>query len=156
MSSLPTDAAFYPPVPSGTIVPSRGFGIDAGGHVYLMSLGPARLGLGAGVLRARGTADSVPKVTTRVTAVAPQISANFGSAQGWSYLSAGYGWARVDSSATPGTTRHGDVASSANVGFGARWFTSRHVAFSFDLRFHMASTSPKTTLTVGSVGMSLK
>ena len=37
-------------------VPSRGFGYDVGGHVYLFNLGPARLGLGVNVIGVRGTA----------------------------------------------------------------------------------------------------
>lgn len=178
MASIPSDVGFYPPVPSGTIVPSRGFGLNVGGHVYLFSLGPSRVGVGASLLRARGTASepvaattaagtppSKPDVAASVTAIAPQLSLNFGHAEGWSYVSAGFGRGRVRSTtsafgsgtaAKPEAALEGKSASSLNFGFGARWFTSRHMAFSFDVRFHMLSTTPKTTLTVGSVGISLK
>ena len=54
--SLPQDAAFFPDIPSSTAVPSRGYGIDVGAHIYLLQLGPARLGIGGMLLRARGTA----------------------------------------------------------------------------------------------------
>jgi len=186
-TAIPSDGAFYPPVPSGTIVPSRGFGLDIGGHVYLFKLGPARIGIGASLLRARGTASEAtptgttsqttpakPDVAATVTSVAPQLSLNFGAADGWSYVSAGVGRAQVRSStsafgtgasAQPAASVDGRSASSVNVGFGARWFTSSHVAFSFDVRFHMvsarsasgtAAATPKTTVTVGSVGISLK
>lgn len=192
VSAIPSHAAFYPPVPTGTIVPSRGFGIDIGGHVYLLRLGPSRLGIGASLLRARGTSSpdppamsgssastvpAGPDVVAMVTTVAPQVSLNFGSSQGWSYVSAGIGQARVSSSisefgaprsvasATPVLAFDGRSVRSINFGFGARWFTAPHVAFSFDVRFHMVSASqaaghaaatPGTTLTVGSVGISLK
>ena len=178
MTAVPSDAVFYPPVPGGTIVPSRGFGVDLGGHLYFGSIGPARLGIGAALLRARGTASepvvagttaraapTKPDVVATITAIAPQLSLNFGSAEGWSYVSAGFGRGRVSSStsafgsggvAMPAATRHGDSASSVNIGFGARWFTSTHMAFSFDVRFHMLSTTPRTTITVGSAGISLR
>ena len=54
--SLPRDAPFFPDIPSSTAVPSRGWGIDVGAHVYVLQLGPARLGIGGMLLRARGTA----------------------------------------------------------------------------------------------------
>ena len=42
--SLPQDAPFFPDIPSSTAVPSRGYGIDVGAHIYVLQLGPARLG----------------------------------------------------------------------------------------------------------------
>ena len=51
---------------------------------------------------------------------------------------------------------------AVNVGGGARWFTHRHLAISFDVRFHLVSDTggetpiPRTTLVVVTGGMSLR
>lgn len=193
-SGVPQDARFFPPVPSGTIIPPRGFGIDIGGHVYLMRLGAARLGVGANLLRVRGastpqtpvtgstatTAGAThPDIETTLTTIAPQVSFNFGTADGWSYISAGLGRARVrtatsafaaSGSGTAGTTTparsvDSGMLSSINVGGGARWFVKAHLAFAFDVRFHLVSAgsvqgaidpTPRTTLVSASVGISLR
>src|SRR4051794_11689547 len=51
---IPSESAFFPPLPQGTAVPARAFGLDAGVHVYPFALGPARIGLGANALWDRG------------------------------------------------------------------------------------------------------
>jgi hypothetical protein len=197
-SGLPRDVTYFPPVPSGTLVPTGGPAIEAGAHVYLISLGPARIGIGASVLRARGrtspqaassssessatTSGARPGVETSFTALAPQLSFNFGSAAGWSYLSAGIGPARARASAssfeTASSLQDGDdrvlfvttvpeqsfepSLRDINLGGGARWFTNRHFAISFDVRLHIVSgrsgeTPPlRTTLAVATAGISLK
>jgi hypothetical protein len=52
-----------------------------------------------------------------------------------------------------------------NYGGGARWFAKDHLAFTFDVRFHLIAPgaptsgrpgSPRTTLLVMSAGLSLK
>lgn len=183
--AIPQDASFFPPAPTGTLIPSRGFGVDIGGHVYLMQLGPARVGVGATLLRLRGTAGpptppsspgsstpaaprTIPDVQATLTSVAPQISFNFGTADGWSYLSAGLGATRL-STATSGTptaaTRDAGTLSTLNVGGGARWFAYRRLAFTFDVRFHLlsagygdglAAPTPRATLIAASAGISLR
>jgi hypothetical protein len=165
-SGLPTQAAFLPALPSATAIPSRGFGFEAGGHVYLLSLGPARLGLGVSVLRARGTASTVtetaalPDVAVTLTAIAPQVSFNFGTRDGWSYLSAGYGRAQVRAIATPatGSTLQQDSGGVAaiNFGGGARWFLRDHLAVGFDVRFHRLSAPASTMPVAVAVGFSLR
>jgi len=130
-------------------IPSRGFGVDAGAHVYPLGLGPARLGIGANVLYARGTA---PDAVLTMQMVVPQLSFNFGTSNGWSYLSAGAGPVRIK------TTRTFDT-QSINAGGGARWFLNNHTAISFDIRVHKLSAHeslPRTTLVSASVGVSLK
>jgi hypothetical protein len=149
-SGIPTSIGLYPTIPEGGSVPSRGFGYDVGGHVYLFNLGPARLGLGVNVLGVRGTATDA---TTTMNILAPQLSFNFGSSDGWSYLSAGAGTARVNA---------GETASSSaiNAGGGARWFIRRHFAVGFDLRWHKIAADGETmdaaTLFAASVGFSIK
>ena len=195
--ALPRDPAFFPPVPTGTIIPSRGYGIEVGAHVYRIRLGPGRLGIGASVLRVRGTASPAqptsgstsgststtsapatrPDVDATLTIFAPQLSFNFGSADGWSYVSAGAGNAHVSTgtsafggagSGVPPTTAStidSETLSSVNFGGGARWFAKSRLAFSFDLRFHLLSasggsdTSPATPgirLMSASAGLSLR
>ena len=191
VASLPQDGSFFPPIPSATGVPRSGLGIDVGGHVYFLSLGPARLGIGASLLRASGDASpatpasasgaprppqTVPDVETRVRMFTPQLSFNFGSSSGWSYVSAGVGQISVRTTTSefasgtsstapvmPARTRQSAALQTINVGGGARWFNTTHIAFTFDVRFHKAtgrsregiSTAPVTLLTV-SAGISLK
>ena len=47
VGALPRDAGLFPDVPSGTLVATAGLAFDAGAHVYLIRLGPARVGIGA-------------------------------------------------------------------------------------------------------------
>ena len=192
-SAIPQDAGFFPPVPTATILPSRGYGIDVGVHVYLMRLGPGRLGIGASALLVRGIASPAvpasgstsastapparPDVEATLIDVAPQLSFNFGSAEGWSYVSAGVGRAQLltgtsafggggsGTTITPAQAIESGTLSSTNVGGGARWFTKAHMAFSFDVRVHLVSAgaaegtmpaTPRTTLVVASAGISLR
>jgi hypothetical protein len=191
--SLPKEAAYFPPIPSSTAVPSRGYGFEAGGHVYPLQLGPARLGIGAIYVRARGTAapgspdeddedsqrsttglNTTPDVASLLTMVAPQLSLNFGSRAGWSYLSAGFGRAQFSTRASAfvdeddddeitaeGSIDHGS-RSAINFGGGARWFAKPRLAFSFDIRFHIVGggggdkPTPGSTLLAAAVGISLR
>jgi hypothetical protein len=190
-SAIPSDAAFLPPVPSGTRVPTRGAGGEAGVHVYLFRLGPSRIGLGVAALRVRGGASpgatsstsggtvaaQTPDVDAALTVVAPQLSFNFGTSDGWSYLSAGVGRARATavtspvqavpggSAGTPGASANSGWISSTNVGGGARWFLRRHLAVTFDVRVHVIGrgasradrpSTPRTTVTAASVGISVR
>lgn len=149
-SAIPTSAGLYPTVPEGGSVPARGFGYDVGAHVYLFNLGPARVGLGASVIKVRGTA---PDATTTMDILAPQLSFNFGSSDGWSYLSLGAGNARVNAEET-------GSSSAINAGGGARWFITRHLAVGFDVRMHKIAadgdTMGSSTILSASVGFSVK
>jgi hypothetical protein len=92
----------------------------------------------------------------------PHISFNFGTRDGWSYLSAGMGSSAV-------TTRTGEVdpadhetgrLRSFHFGGGARWFLKSRLAFGFDVRFYQVDNGQsgeprKTFLTVGA-GFSLR
>ncbi len=188
MIALPSDAAFYPPLPSSTAVPSRGFGIDVGAHIYPLQLGPVRLGIGAAFLRARGTVspgepdpDSssttgprTPEVAALLTTFTPQVSFNFGTRAGWSYLSVGYGRAQISTEAsafvdeddehevTPARVLDNDSGSTVNIGGGARWFVRAHLAFTFDVRVHMIGAvsgeagTPSGTEVAASIGLSFR
>jgi hypothetical protein len=149
-SGIPTSIGLYPTVPEGGSVPARGFGYDVGGHVYLFNLGSARVGLGVSVIGVRGTATDA---TTTMNIVAPQLSFNFGSSDGWSYLSLGAGTARVDAEVS-------GSSSAINAGGGARWFIKRHIGVGFDLRLHRIAADGDvmgdSMIFAASVGFSLK
>ncbi len=102
---LPTAVGWVPVVPEGTEVPARSLGLEVGAHVYVARLGPMTLGVGATYLTARKSSvppeiaegptppppGTIPEVTTRMSSLAPQVSLNFGHANGWSYISVGLG-----------------------------------------------------------------
>jgi hypothetical protein len=152
VSGIPGSEAFVPPDATVATVPSRGFGGSIGGHVYGFRIGPGRFGIGVDLTFARGTSVDV---TTTFLSIDPQLSFNFGTSDGWSYLSAGVGAARV--SGDPA-----DVSESVqafNWGGGARWFLNPHVGIGFDVRVRMLSAGdvvPKGTSVAGAVGLSFK
>jgi hypothetical protein len=155
-SGLPSGEVFAPdPDPdSETIVtiPTRGFGGSAGVHVYAFQLGPARLGAGVDVLYARGT--TVDAIST-LTSVDPQLSLNFGTSNGWSYLSAGVGVTGVESE----PAGISESVRSLNWGGGVRWFLGPHLGVGFDVRIRHLSAGdvlPKSTSVAVAVGFSLK
>jgi hypothetical protein len=195
MSGLPSGSAFHPLLPANTLVPKRGFGLGVGGHVYVAHLGVSRVGVGVDVLRVRGTAVTPPTTTSStstgtttssvavsalntagqidvamtMTAIAPQLSFNFGTREGWSYLSGGYGAAQMRTAATgeqqvplTGRTtliRDDGRSAAVNYGGGARWFIRGRMAVGFDLRFYRiaaAGTRPSAKLVVASAGLSVR
>jgi len=154
-------------------LPGRGLGAQAGVHFYLPPWGALTLGLGGEVMIARATSTPAdpssglrPAEERRVTA-SPQLSLNFGSGRGWSYLSGGIGrsvWSIHPVGDEPGEA---DVEPllTVNYGGGARWFIKQHLAFSLDVRFYEiregtpvppAPASPRTTLFIIAAGISLK
>ncbi len=163
---IPKDSAFYPPLPENALVPARGFGFDAGAHVYAGRLGGVRLGYGADVFFVRATQGGLTTVNARF--VAPQVSLNFGTSRGWSYISGGAGVATMRGELTDetgaSTSRPSGRLSAVNVGGGARWFMSRHLAFTFDIRLHRLGhgtgedgvQTPTAMLSSVSAGFSLK
>jgi hypothetical protein len=155
-------------------LPSFGLGAQAAAHVYPFRWRAITFGVGASAVWTRGTRTPTdpegeplgPAVETRLLALAPQVSLNFGTRKGWSYISAGFGPASytfklADASDPTSLTR----ISALNFGGGARWFAKKHLAFSFDLRWYslgdQAETSetpyvPSTTRMVFSAGMSVR
>ncbi len=152
VSGIPNSVVFVPPEATTAIVPTRGFGGSLGGHVYAFRLGPGRFGLGVDLSYARGTSADVE---TTFSTIDPQISFNFGTSDGWSYLSAGVGAARVK-------TEPVGLSESVQVfnwGGGARWFLTPHFGIGFDIRIRMLSAGdfvPKGTSVAAAVGLSLK
>ena len=151
-SGIPSSEAFVPDPETTATIPTRGFGGSAGVHVYAIQIGPARLGAGVDVLYARGT--TVDAIST-LTSVDPQLSLNFGTSDGWSYVSAGVGVTGVD--AEPSDIS--ESVRSINWGGGVRWFLSPHLGVGFDVRIRHLSAGdvlPKNTSVAVAVGLSLK
>jgi hypothetical protein len=158
-------------------LPTRGLGLDAGLHWYPLRKGKLTFGLGGELLVARdsrmadptdttGTTVTSPRVTTSFSSISPQVSLNFGTGDGWSYLSGGIGLASLTSERDDAPfTDDASRVQAINYGGGARWFTRPHLAFTFDFRFYAvnaqeATTSrpayPKTRFVVISAGVSLR
>ena len=138
---------------AATQLPGTAIGGAVGGNYYFLKRKKMSLGLGAEGVLARAAAQQAadaqtgvaegPRIERRLQGFAGTFSLNFGHGQGWSYVSAGLGPMRFQ-------TFSGDLPASAppfqatqNFGVGARWFTSDHVAFCFDLRWYL--TKPLTT-----------
>jgi len=127
-------------------MPGRGPGLAAGIHVYPGRMGKVTLGLGGQLIvtRASKTLEPTtengpdgPTVDARYSAFSPQVSLNFGGPEGWSYISGGIGWASltIERDSAPVADADGRMRT-LHYGGGARWFAKKHLAFSFDLRFH--------------------
>ena len=177
MSGAPGSASFYPPVPTAIRVPQRAFGFGAGAHVYTFQIGAARVGFGVDLMRTRGTARTEVTSSTEtaeggafvaamtVTTISPQLSFNFGTHEGWSYLSVGYGAGTTHSEVNVPASFDGDSGSrnrrtsALNFGGGARWFLREHLAVGFDVRFHRllgTNAVPSTQMVGLSVGVSIR
>jgi hypothetical protein len=141
-------------------------------HVYLPAWKAVTVGLGGQVTFAVArssevTAAGLRAVTERFLSGAPHISLNFGTGNGWSYLSVGRGtsiWLIVPRDAFVGPADEQRLRTFS-YGGGARWFSRPHLAFTFDARFYEVAPgapylgrpgSPRTTLFILSAGMSLK
>ena len=148
--------------------PGPGWGLDAGAHLYPLRWRGITFGIGAGYhssfanqSRFEPAPDpedeplALPSVRKRFTSVSSQVSLNFGSRNGWSYLSVGLGRSRIglralDAEAAPTSGVH-----TLSYGGGARWFDRPHLAFSLDARFY-ALRAPRMTVVVISIGASFK
>lgn len=137
-ATLPSGGGWTPSLPADALVPGRGFGAEAGAHLLVGPGRYRRLGLGVTGLLSQGRAtglDPAPTVTTRFLTAAPHVSMNFGHAQGWSYLSLGAGLARATTEYGGGPSDPARWDTVIHYGGGARWFLTRRVAVSLDLRF---------------------
>jgi hypothetical protein len=184
-AGLPVTGGWTPAVPPSRVVPSRGLGVDLAAHAYLLRFRRAAIGVGAGWLAAGSTSSSpapvpgatpspiapLPDVTTRVRALVPQVSLNFGHSLGWSYLSAGLGGTSVESEAAaisggvPVAPRESGWVKTINYGGGARWMLNQHLGVGFDVRWYKLSIVPasdthpgasRESLIMAGVGVVLK
>jgi hypothetical protein len=154
-------------------LPGRGFGGQVGVHAYLLRWRALTVGVGGEVIVARATStpadpsSSLVAVEERLVSASPQLSFNFGTGHGWSYLSGGVGrsvWSLHETGLLAGSA---DVEplQTVNYGGGARWFIKNHLAFSLDVRIYQVQPgtpvpplpgSPRTKLLIVGAGISLK
>ena len=157
-------------------LPSRGLGFVVGAHVYPLRARSVALGIGAEMLRVRGSntiaavsddpkAPDGPTIKARWGHLSPQVSLNFGARDGWSYLTVGLGRTTFTTELEDSPQEDGDAVRTLNYGGGARWFMKKHLAFTFDVRFYSINAQeaaagriaiPKTRLRVLSAGISLR
>jgi len=157
------------------LMPTYGWGVDIGAHVYPLRWKVMTFGVGASYQLVRGSrtpptlegADtpSGPTVTTRFRALSPQVSLNFGHRMGWSYLSGGIGRSTFRAWREDLSEDEGASVKTINYGGGARWFINPHLAFNLDLRFYAINSvepvgnvlgHPRMTFAVASGGISLR
>ena len=110
-------------------LPGRGFGGQVGVHVYLLRWRALTVGIGGEAIVARATStpsadssSSLVAVEERLVSASPQLSFNFGTGHGWSYLSGGVGrsvWSLHETGLVAGSA---DVEplQTLNYGGGAR------------------------------------
>lgn len=127
-------------------LPSRGLGGAAGIQVYPIRSRRFALGFGGEAFIVRGTAHRESttaqpvELTVRqhVKGFSGNVSFNAGDRNGWSYLTGGMG--PVTFKTFTGDTSPADPAPhkmTINMGGGARWFVTEHVAVAFDIRFYL-------------------
>jgi hypothetical protein len=155
-------------------LPGSGLGVLVGLHFYPLRWRAVTFGLGGEFAtgRARQTPTAaqtmVRPATERLTTITPQLSFNFGTGNGWSYISGGLGrstWA-VTPQGQEGFAADSERLKTISYGGGARWFMKTHLAFSFDARFYAINPgtpfvagvlgSPRTTLIVIGAGVSVR
>ena len=141
-------------------MPASGLGLVVGAHWYPLHMGNVTLGIGGELLMSGGSkapeigeddgdpppVEPGPTVATRFSAVSPQISLNFGSNRGWSYLTGGLGWGGFTTEREDMPVGDGEARPRVfNYGGGARWFAREHLAFTLDLRFYVVAAQAATT-----------
>ncbi len=155
-------------------LPTRGLGATFGANVYLIRRTSLALGISGEFMFARGSNQPVDPdgdplgdpVGRRIQSFAAMVSLNFGHRDGWSYLTGGMGpllyQTYVGEEPPPESAPR---KATINMGGGARWFFSRHLAFGFDVRFYLtrpeaiSGTIPgraRERLLILSAGVSIK
>jgi hypothetical protein len=154
-------------------LPGAGIGVQAGLHFYPVRWKAVTFGIGGEVVASRSRqtplegSQGLHASEEKFLSAAPQLSLNFGSGRGWSYLSGGVGlsqWSLVPEGQAP-LPGDSERLKTVNYGGGARWFAKPHLAFSFDVRVYNIAPgtpafgfpgSPRLTLIVIGAGVSLK
>jgi hypothetical protein len=156
-------------------LPGRGLGGDVAVHAYPFRWRAVTFGLGGRLTMSRAArkpaaqtaAAGLRPVAERFTYLGPQLSFNFGTGTGWSYISggiAGSTWSVTPAGALPSRADE-ERLKTIDYGGGARWFAKPHLAFSFDVRFYAINpgtaigglpAGPRTTLLVIGAGISIK
>ena len=159
--------------------PGLGMGLEVGAHLYFLRFKAITLGVGASFHSSLADRQpnefspdpDGPTLRKRFTAIAPQLSFNFGGSNGWSYISGGIAPTRLSLFPLNDDKNSQRSSNTLNYGGGVRWFTSEHLAFSIDFRLYAISPlsaispqeklpgqpySPRMTQMVLSIGTSFK
>jgi len=153
--------------------PGAGAGYQVGAHVYPFRRHIITFGIGASFHSSladqrpgeRSPNPDGPTLRKRFTAVAPQLSFNFGGRDGWSYLSGGIMPSRLSLFPLNTESPEQKTSGTLNYGGGVRWFINDRVAFSIDLRLYAISPieqvgntpgSPRMTQMILNVGASFR
>jgi outer membrane protein with beta-barrel domain len=155
-------------------LPGVGLGVQIAAHIYVFKWKAVTVGLGGEFASARASQTPLASGTTGLRAatetfqtISPQLSLNFGTGHGWSYISGGIGqstWSIVPEGQEPFPS-DSDRMRTVNYGGGARWFAKEHLAFSFDVRFYQIDPgtpyfgnpgSPRSVLVIIGAGVSVK
>lgn len=154
-------------------LPGSGLGVQIGVHVYPVRWKAITIGLGGEYASNASSQTPVQGVIgvrsaeERFTSLTPQLSFNFGTGHGWSYVSGGFGsstWS-IRPEGQNAYPPDSDQVKTINYGGGARWFVKSHFAFSFDVRFYAINPGsagfafpqrPRTTLMIVGAGISVK
>ncbi len=156
-------------------LPKTVLGLDVGAHFYPLRR-KVTVGLGASLLMVGGTQTPGPPeegavdapITPgefRVRAIVPQVSLNFGSGRGWSYLGGGLGFSQMKAGRAESDLEYSPQLLTLNVGGGARWFVSEHIAFNIEGRYYRLAAkdleagyvgNPVVTMFVLAAGVSFK
>jgi hypothetical protein len=160
-------------------LPGSGLGAQVAVTIYPLRTRVVTFGIGGEVMIARAKqtpltgalmADGVTPLRSseeEIRSFSPQISLNFGSGSGWSYLSGGLGqsnWSLAPAQGLSDYPPNSEPLKTINYGGGARWFIKPHIAFSFDVRFYAINPgtidlypgTPRTTLLIIGAGISVK
>ena len=141
--------------------PGAGAGYQVGAHVYPFRCHIITFGIGASFHSSlanqrpgeRSPNPDGPTLRKRFTAVAPQLSFNFGGRDGWSYLSGGIMPSRLSLFPLNTESPEQKTSGTLNYGGGVRWFINDRVAFSIDLRLYAISPIEQVGDTPGSPRM---
>ena len=141
--------------------PGAGAGYQVGAHVYPFRWHIITFGIGASFHSSlanqrpgeRSPNPDGPTLRKRFTAVAPQLSFNFGGRDGWSYLSGGIMPSRLSLFPLNTESPEQKTSGTLNYGGGVRWFINDRVAFSIDLRLYAISPIEQVGNTPGSPRM---
>ena len=143
-------------------LPGRGRTMIFGGHFYAARRNALSFGAGAEMLWHRAshtatvaTTQSVDErmLKNRWSLFSPQVSLNFGTRDGWSYLTGGLGWSKLTMERQDEPQDSGGSLRTLNYGGGARWFIKKHLAFNMDARFYSIGAQEAATRRVATPKM---
>ena len=154
-------------------LPGAGIGVQLGAHVYPLRWKVITFGIGGEVASAHASQTPLDPTsglrasTETFKTLDGDLSFNFGTGNGWSYISGGLGQSTrslVPAGEAP-LPSDSERLRTVHYGAGARWFAKKHLAFSFDIRWYQMDPgtpvlgfpgTPRTTLMIMGAGVSVR